>query len=68
LGRDEARRVVDRGLKFKRYSCAANEDSTSRRLCAHAMSLEASNRSIKIFSSRAVIESNSSVKRGALAG
>jgi hypothetical protein len=37
--------------------------------CArHGLSLEALKRGIKIFSSRAVIESNSSVKRGALAG
>lgn len=67
-GRDKARLVVDRGLKFKRYSCAANEDSTLRRSCAQAMSLEALNRGIKIFSLRAVIESNGSVKRGAPAG
>jgi hypothetical protein len=65
---DDAHVVAGRGLKFKRYSFVTNEDSTLRPLRAHAISLEALKRSIKIFSPCAVIESNSSVKRGALAG
>jgi hypothetical protein len=68
LGRDETRLIADRGLKFKRYLRAANEDSTLRRWCAHAVLLDALKSSIKICASRAVIESNSSVKRGAFAG
>ncbi|WP_041758438.1 hypothetical protein [Paraburkholderia phytofirmans] len=67
-GASEARLIADKGLKFKRYLRAENEDSTSRRSHAHAVSLDVLKHGIKIFSSRAVIESNSSVKRGAFAG
>jgi hypothetical protein len=44
---------------------AANQDSTLRRVSTTELPLGALKRGIKIFSSRAVIESNSSVKRGA---